>query len=189
MWTTPFKFLDSIFDRVLAVVGGLLLAQVPAFMTAYMQRLEGHVDEAQRNIASWQVIADRVHMGDLNKLMESYQASEQVEVSEAGNKMAFDVTRLEELQKARNAIANASVWERGLIFSWHMDQEIAGATAREFVPNLPLDPQSIVYGLLGLLLALSIYQGSKAGIRGIGRKVLNRSRSQVPPRRRDSPAS
>lgn len=187
MWTTPFKLLDSVLDRVLAVVGGLLLAQVPAFLDAYMQRLDGHLGEAQRNIASWQEIADRVHLGDLHALAESYQAAQQPEVVEAGRKLAEDMVRLDELRAARKAIAEAPVWQRAAVFLWNMDSDIVRATAKEYVPNLPLDAESLIYGFLGLVLMLALYQGSKAGVKGVGRKILRPAQKQMPPRRRQAP--
>jgi len=171
----PLKVLDGLADRVISVLGAITFSQAPGFITHYLQRLGGHVSEAKQNVASWQGIADEAAGGSLRELIEFYQSSGATEVVAVGRKCAGDVARLHDLQAALDAIREASPWERMFTFVRNADTSIARETLESYVPNVPLDPESLVYACCGLLVAFGLYQG----IKGSARLAIRRRRAHA----------
>lgn len=173
----PLKAVDGLADRVVVIIGALLLSQTPAFISQYTQRLGGHVKEAERNVSTWQDIADENTDGDLAVLARRYEASVEPEVSAAGRKASKDVERLRYLREALAAIEQAAPWNRPLVFARRFDRDIAKGTWREFTPAMPLTAESMAYAFSGLVLGLLIYKGTvygtKAGARRIHKRVKN----------------
>lgn len=178
--TYPFRLLDSVIDRIVAIIGAMLLSQVPGFISHYVQRLGGHVAEARRNVQSWQEIADKTTNGSLDVLVQGYLNSDLQATVEAGNKCMADMARFEGLRSAMEAINNSTVLNKGFVFLKHVDMEIARGTAGSYVPNLPFDLESLAYAAAGLLLAMLLYQGLKFGLVAGVRRIARRRRSAPP---------
>ena len=157
----PVKVVDSLLDRIVAVLGAVGGSQLPGFIQHYTQRLGGHVAEAERNMASWQTIANGITQGDVAELANLYLLSTDPEVIAAGSKCTVDLARAAELRGALAALQDASVWGRPFVFLGHLDREIADATLASFSPNVPLDLEGIVYAACGLVLGIVIYLGGK----------------------------
>ena len=79
----PIKAVDGLADRIVVIIGALLLSQTPAFISQYTQRLGGHVKEAERNVATWQEIANDNTSGNLAVLTRRYEASPEPEIAAA----------------------------------------------------------------------------------------------------------
>lgn len=159
----PLRVVDRVIDRIVAVLGAISLSQLPGFMQHYSQRLGGHLAEAQHNLQTWLEVAEEANIDGLPKLVDAYLASDRVEVVEAGRKCAADIARVDHLQDAAGALADASPLERPIAFMRHMDADVARASLAEFSPNVPLDLESLVYALVGLLVAALLYLGLKRG--------------------------
>jgi len=164
-WGYPLRAFDAVLDRAVAVAGALSLSQVPAFISHYVQRLGGHVAEAERNVAGWKAIAADTGHADVAALSQAFLSSAVAETVEAGRKCLGDVERLHSLQRAMESIGNAAPWKRGLTFLRHAESSIAGETLESFAPNVPVDPESIVYAVVGLVLGAVVYRGIKSGCR------------------------
>ncbi len=117
----PAKALDSLADRVCAILGAALFCQVPGFIGHYLQRLGGHVAEAQRNVDTWREIADKTANGSLTALAEQYLASDVATTIETGRKCLADVGRLETLIQGLEAIQTAPSLAQGLVFLRRLD--------------------------------------------------------------------
>jgi len=153
----PLKAIDTLLDRISAVVGAILISQFPAFVSHYLQRLGGHVDEALSNVAGWKSIANRIADGSLDKLLTMGNNASSEFGIEAAGKCAMDIQRLRILEGALEAIQSASFWNKGLVFLRHMDTEIAQATMKTFVPNVPIDLESLLYAAFGMVLGVVLY--------------------------------
>jgi hypothetical protein len=164
----PFRLLDSLADRICVVAGALLASQVPGYISHYVQRLNGHVAEAQKNIASWQEIANRMTSGSLRLLISRYELSDLPEAVAAGEKCSADLVRLQTMEQALSAIREAPAWGRLFSFLRHMDPDIARAAMREYPLNIPLDFESLAYAAVGIVVAMLLYEGTKTGARHAG---------------------
>jgi len=175
----PLHLLKGLADRVAAVAGAVAMSQFPGFVQHYVQRLGGHVAEATKSVADWQTIADKTTSGDLPGLVAHYQACGLVEVIEVGKKCAADVERLRRLQESFDALSNASAWSKGWTFLRHCDAEVFGATVRSFVPNVPLDVESLCYAVVGLVLAVVFFAVTRTLVARTARKSVTAIRGRV----------
>ena len=172
MMPHPLKAIDSLVDRIVAVLGAISSSQLPGFIQHYTQRLGGHVVEAERNLEGWQEIANQTTDGDVVGLANIYLLSPAPEVVAAGRKCLGDLLRVETLQDALTALEHASLWTRPFVFLRHVDGDIAEATLSHFAMNVPLDAESLVYAMCGLVLVFLLYSGIKqAGLRTFRRRV------------------
>ena len=133
---------DALLGTVLAAVAGVAFAQLPAFIQQYLQRLGGHVDEAQFNLS--QVIT-----GASFRTLDA-PAREVLTVSLN--------QRVSELETGEQAITGASASVRPFIFLRELNPDIAMATFRAFEPAVPLSSAGLIYGLAGIVAGWLFYE-------------------------------
>jgi hypothetical protein len=160
-WLAPLRpvgrFGETILDRVLCVAGAVGLSQAPEFFQQYLQRLGGHLDEARRQLASFEVVAKQSGI-TLQQLIDTTKAQTAEPVAKLGGVIAETQARVESLATAETALREASVWERPFVFLSHLDHGIAARTWEVFKPAVPVTAEGFVYAAVGMLLALAIYQ-------------------------------
>ena len=136
--------------KILTLIGAAIAAvfaagsaQGPAFVQAYLQRLGGHIDEARRTVEELRngaVSRSVTDNGSRERLVEAFTA------------------RLAELEASRDAILNAHPLWQPLAMARQADRDIASATADAFTPAMPLDPNSLIYAVIGLALGWAIWE-------------------------------
>lgn len=133
----------AIIGAGVAAVFAAASAQGPAFVQAYLQRLGGHIDEARRTVsevqngAAGRTVTDD---GSRERLVEVFSA------------------RVAELEASRAAIIDAHPLWRPVVMATEADPEIARATADAFTPAMPLDPTSLIYAGVGLVLGWAVWE-------------------------------
>ncbi|NKB48350.1 MAG: DUF2937 family protein [Alphaproteobacteria bacterium] len=154
---------DALLGTVLAAVVGLCFAQLPAFMQQYLQRLGGHVDEAQLSLTQI-TNGETVRALDAPTLQVlSVSLEQRVSVLEAGEQ----------------AIRGASASVRPFVFLREFDADIATATLRAFEPALPLSTAGLIYALTGIVAGWLVYELIKTPLGLLARR---RARALVPER-------
>ena len=133
--------LDHIGSAAAGGVGGLSLSQAPAFTNAYLQRLGGHIDEAQRTV-------ERLRSGEILPWLGP-EGREQA-VTELS-------MRLEQLEQLRRDLLEAPALLRPLALLQHADWSIAKSAAEAFVPAVPLSPAALTWTLIGVVVAALCY--------------------------------
>lgn len=167
---------DGLIDRLLCVLGTVAFSQMPEFMQQYLQRLGGHLDEARRQVAQFRHVAEQSGLS-LDRLIAQTGSNTDPAVARLGSVMTESVHRVEELQAAQTALANASLWERPFVFMSNVDSEIARATWSMFKPAVPTTVEGLVYALLGMFVLLTIYHG---GVRYPISRVARRRHAPQP---------
>lgn len=147
---------DSLTDRILCVVGAVLLSQGPEFMQQYLQRLGGHLDEARRHLGAFQKTADQAGLS-LDRFINQTAANADPAVAKLGGVMTDAIERVNSLQTAHDALLHAALWERPFVFLRHLDPGIARATGSVYQPAVPTTAEGLVYALTGMLLILALY--------------------------------
>lgn len=161
---------DGLIDRLLCVLGAVLLSQGPEFMQQYLQRLGGHLNESQRQLVSYQDAAHKAGV-PLAQFIDQTKANPDAGVSHLGKVMSSAADRSASLQTAHDSLRNASPWSRPFIFARHLDVDIARNTWSAYKPAVPVTVEGLLYALSGMLLFLFIYHvGVKAPIRLCRRK-------------------
>jgi hypothetical protein len=160
-WLRPLRPLgrvgESLLDRVLCVLGAVGLSQAPEFFQQYLQRLGGHLDEARRQLASFEAVARQSGI-TLQQLIDTTRAQPVEPVAKLGNVIAETQARVESLAAAEAALREASVWDRPFVFLAHVDSSIAARTWEVFKPAVPVTAEGFVYAAVGMVLALALYQ-------------------------------
>jgi hypothetical protein len=149
------KKLDSMAGTVIAIISGLASLQLPAFINAYLQRLGGHLDEARLGLAA-------IKTGRAGTIAEEASYRERL--------AATAQERIDYLETAQSAIAQAGSFEKPLKFFTHMDNDIAYATAQSFTPALPLDLPSLIFAVLGIVVGWLLWGTIKMPVRLLRRK-------------------
>lgn len=175
----PVRFLDSITDRVFAVLGALIMAQFPQYLVLYMQRLGGHVDEAARNMEKYREIAK-----ELGQSMYQYSqhllASKDPAVFRTGQKVTEDLARYDSLAAALKEIQAAPAYQKLFVFIKNIDLDIARATWDNYTFGLPLTWEAAAYAAVGIVLGMIIYFcASRLIIQGV-KKLAARKRPAGP---------
>jgi hypothetical protein len=147
---------ERLLDRILCVVGAVLFSQLPEFMQQYLQRLEGHLDEARLVVARFKDAAAQSGMS-LDQLVAGAARNPDPSTGRLGGVVQLAVARVDELNAADMALRNASVWSRPFVFLAHMDRGIARATLAIYRPAVPTTVEGFLYAGLGIIFILLVY--------------------------------
>jgi hypothetical protein len=137
---------DNLGSACCGAGGGMGLSQAPAFTQAYLQRLGGHIDEARRTLS----------------MVERGEWLQRLGIADREEAVAEFSARVSELEQAYFAITQAPAMLQPLVMVQHADSEIAQRAWEHFTPAVPVDPPSLVYTGVGIVLALLIYELVKA---------------------------
>lgn len=141
--------LNSLAETIVAAMTGLAALQLLAFIHAYQQRLGGHLDEAKLGLNTL--------VNGTGKL-----AAEEASLHERLASVQND--RVEVLTIAQDAIDKAGPFEKPFVFFTKLDFDIGMATAQDFVPAIPLDLPSLVFGGIGIVLGWMVWGLLKAPV-------------------------
>lgn len=159
-WLT--RRLDHLGSATAGGVGGIGFSQAPAFTHAYLQRLGGHIDEARRTI-------DMVRAGEaLPWLGEDGRRQAATELS----------LRLDELVELRQVLLDTPAMLRPVALLRHADWSIARSAMEAFSPSIPIDPASIVWTAIGVVVAALAWDGAKIPFWAAGRVRARRAATQ-----------
>lgn len=156
----PLWVLESLFDRALAIVGSISLAQFPQFYSQYLQRLGGHLDEARRIVADYSKAAASFNLS-LHDYIGIHQTASDPVLQSTGTIIDNSLARLAYLEKSFQALENSTILNRWWLFLTNLDPAILRQTCSQYTPGLPLTIESLCYALAGLLITCGIYQGIK----------------------------
>jgi hypothetical protein len=153
---------ESLLDRVLCVAGAVLFSQFPEFMQQYLQRLEGHLDEAKLAVQRFKDAALQSGMS-LDQLVSNASQNPDPAIGKLGGVVRAAVARVDELGAADAALRGASVWTRPFVFLAHADWGIARATLSIYRPAVPTTVEGALYACAGIIVVLGVYH---LGVRG-----------------------
>ena len=170
--------MELLLDRVLCVAGAVLFSQLPEFMQQYLQRLEGHLDEARLQLGKFRQAAEQSGM-TLDQLVASTGGRGDAPAARLGSVVADTAARVERLAAADQALRGASPLGRPFAFIAHLDLPIARATWSIYRPAVPTTLEGLAYAALGMLVLLAAYH---LGVRApIARRLRARGPAGGPP--------
>jgi hypothetical protein len=147
---------ERLLDRLLCVGGAVLFSQLPEFMQQYLQRLEGHLDEARLVVERFKQAAAQSGM-TLNQLVAGAGQNPDPSMGKLGGVIQGAIARADELGAADQALRHASAWTRPFEFAAHLDGGIARATWAIYRPAVPTTLEGFTYAALGMAVVLAIY--------------------------------
>jgi len=147
---------EGLLDRILCVVGAVLFSQAPEFMQQYLQRLEGHLDEAKLAVDRLRDAAAQAGMS-LDQLVKSAAQNPDPGSAKLGLVVSESVARVDALTAADAALRGASTLTRPFVFLTHADWGIARATASIYRPAVPTTGEGLLYAAVGIVFILCLY--------------------------------
>jgi len=151
------EWLSKILDRIFAVVGALLFIQFPVFMDQYVMHLAGRVDELQ-----YQVLLMREAATQSGKTLKEFVAkfieNSDLDFSRQGELMQGMVQRLSSFSDSLASLLNANFLTRPFKFLFHLDWAVVKSTFSTYKIGLFLTFESLIYGLIGIVVGYYFYQ-------------------------------
>ncbi len=146
---------ERLLDRVLCVAGAVLFSQMPEFMQQYLQRLEGHLDEARLELGRFRDAAAQSGMS-LDQLVAGTAQNPDPAMGKLGGVIRLAVARADELAASDAALRQASALTRPFVFLRHVDLGIARATLAIYRPAVPTTAAGLAYAGLGIILIMAL---------------------------------
>jgi hypothetical protein len=147
-------------------------------MQQYLQRLEGHLDEARLSLERLRDLA--AHSGmTLEQLVSGAAQNPDRAAGSLGEVVRSALLRADELGAADAALRQATAWTRPFAFLRHADWGIARATLSIYRPAVPTTAEGLVYAAAGMVAALGAYH---LLVRGPIARALRRRASPPPGR-------
>lgn len=167
---------ERLLDRLLCVLGAVLFSQFPEFVQQYVQRLEGHLDEARLQLGRFKDAASQSGM-TLDQLVAGAGSNPDPAMGRLGGVVRETLSRVAQLGSADQALRQASAWSRPFVFLGHLDWGIARATWSIYRPAVPTTAEGLAYACAGMLLVLGAYH---IGVRAPAAAWLRRRRRPAP---------
>lgn len=139
----------GLLDRLFALVGALLFAQLPMFILQYTQQLAGRASELSMQLNSLHRIAE-MNGKSLEQYFQKFINASDPDFIQQGVLMQKLSQRFYFLSQAEIDISNASVFSKPFVFFQHFDTEIARSTLQYFHFGIPISMEGFVYALAGL---------------------------------------
>jgi hypothetical protein len=147
-------FIRGLIDRLLLLAAVITGGLVPGFITQYVQRLGGRLDQALLDLAPWQQIANQYYHGDLAQLIQYHLASHDPTFHAEGAAIQTLVMAVQHLQAAVVALHGTLFHQLGYL-AVHTDPGLARATFNDWIPTFALSAEGILFALgFGLTLWL-----------------------------------
>jgi Protein of unknown function (DUF2937) len=166
---------EGLLDRALCVVGAVLFSQAPEFMQQYLQRLEGHLDEARLAVDRFKQVAAQSGM-TLDQLASAASENTNAAVGKLGSVVGESLARADALAASDAALRAASPLERPFVFLAHLDWGIARSTFSIYRPAVPTTMEGAVYSGIGIVAILCLYHLAVKG------PIVRRMRRSAPAR-------
>ena len=147
---------ERLLDRILCVVGAVAFSQLPEFMQQYLQRLEGHLDEARLALDRFKDAAARSGMS-LDQLVAGASQNPDKAMGNLGRVVSAAAARVDALGAADAALRQATLWSRPFVFVRHADWGIARATLAIYRPAVPTTVEGFAYAGVGIVVVLALY--------------------------------
>ena len=148
----------GIVDRLLCVAGAVLFSQRPEFIQQYLQRLEGHLDEARLQLDRLKETASQSG-ATVGELAANAAASPDPLMQRLGILVRETAGRVDQLAADDDALRHASLLARPFVFLVHVEPSVARATWSIFRPAVPTTIEGLVYACVGMLAMLALYHG------------------------------
>lgn len=155
---------------------GLLVGiQVPGLVDLYGKLLQARVLESNASVSEFQDDADRYFHGDLDKLVEHYDANTDPVIVSGGESIRAVVTRNRRLQAALEQFraSTVSAYRHAILSPL---PEIKAQLWRDYTYRIVLDPAAIGFGVAFALCGLASFE-FLVFLLAMGGRVFRRARA------------
>ncbi|MCI4669955.1 MAG: DUF2937 family protein [Bacteroidia bacterium] len=141
------RSIGQLLARILCAAAALLFMQIPIYIEQYTDILVEARDEARPVFEATQRLAFQNNFSP-----EAYLDAMDGEVANQDSLQLVKNTlmRFREYDENIEIISQAPLWKKPIVFMQHSEKSIR--EAMEFVPSINTDVESLLYGLMGILL-------------------------------------
>lgn len=172
------KTFHYIIVLVLFAAGSLFGLQIPNFVDQYQKRIDAHYLEANESFKGFQDIANRFHDGNIESLIKKHEASSDTTFNAEAEPLRKIFARKIRFEREHNAL-QTSLFGKAKHIAFAGDQEIIEETYNDYSPGLPLDINSIIWGLSIAFILTILYELMLALLRRLFR--IGRHVNKLPP--------
>jgi hypothetical protein len=175
------KFLDSVLDRVFAVIGALIFSQAPAFIQQYIQRLAGSAYELKLQAAQINQIATNAGLS-VAEYIDRFKASNDQLFQAQGDMVTAILERHATLSQSLTSLENSTWMTRPFTFAAHFNSDLFYGTLKHFTPAVNVTIEGIAWAFIGLLFGYFLYNTLKQavlGVWGAAKKCLQKKKSHI----------
>jgi len=138
-------FIRGILDRIVLVAGVIVAGCMPSFIAQYRQRVGGMLDQVLQDLAPFQAIADKLHHGNLQELIQHHLDSSDPTFYKEGAAVQAMLESADQLRRSFQALDTDLFHQLSYLIT-RMDPVIARATWDVFSPSFGLSVESLVFG-------------------------------------------
>ncbi len=150
MMSRFYRFIRDYLRLGIFALGLLVGVQVPGFVDQYEKRVSARLDEAQLNLAGFQVTADKYFSGSLKRLIEHYQASDDIVFKQDAVSIQSIYDRVELLRQEAQRLSGNQLFQ-----AWHVmlnaNQQLFDETVESYSYTVMLNPFALIWGICGAL--------------------------------------
>lgn len=165
------KLLLNLFDRFIFTFNFIIGVQLPEFMQQYLQRLSGHLTEANFQLQQFQHIADIQFNGNLSVLIERYGSNTDVAIQRTGQLIENLATRVTVYEQHIQHLQHGDYLQRLTYFVKEVNLSMAKATIEHFQLAIPLQPNALATGLVFAISIIAIQALLVSGVKWLFRKM------------------
>lgn len=147
----------GLLDRIIFSCGVILFLQLPTFIDQYTHRLGGFQRAQNEQIESFQTIANNNFNGDMARLIASFRDSKMKSVRDTASSIENSVALASSVKKDLAVLETHNLTKKIVYLLGHLRYQLAQDTLQHFRPTIPLSLQSLLYGLLGGILASILF--------------------------------
>src|SRR5579872_6581130 len=150
------SFVRGLLDRTVLVLAIIAAGCVPSFIGQYQERIGGRLEQAERDLAPFQAIANRSHGGSLEALIQYHLASSDRTFHEEGQAIQQMVDAVAYLKDTLQRLDTDLFHQVAFLIVRH-DPQTVTQTWSTFQPSFTLTLESASFALLAGLLIWMVF--------------------------------
>ncbi len=151
-----FRIVNNIVDRCFFTFSFIIGVQLPEFIQQYLQRLSGHLNEAQLQLQQFQEIAQQHFQGSLATMIIRYKENSEPSIRNTADVIEQLTARINNYQHHVEQINQSNYLNKLVEFATNMNPSIAQATAKDYVLAIPIEVNALTTGaVLAILLLIT----------------------------------
>ncbi len=166
------KVCDDTANKIAALTGFLGFSQGPAYMSHYTQRLGGGVDELENVVNGYEGVATSAGM-TLSEYITELTSYASENLCALGEVIQNHVFRYEDLKNSLEAITNADIFTKPVVFMQNIDWDMARSALENYTPSVNIGAEGLAYAAAGFFLLPFIYKCGKESVKYVGGKLFS----------------
>lgn len=142
---------------LLFLLGGLLGGQIPGFVDQYTKRVDAHLIEARINFSGFLAIAQQLHGGSVEALIEHHRKSTDLTFNKEADVIEGIYNRVKLLEK-QSAALTGNIFQNSFYVLTNADKNLFTETYKNFSPQILFNKETIIFACLAGALFCFVFK-------------------------------